>query len=408
VTSRAVKILGGMLALAMTFAGYWALRLAYADHLAQSDSPEQLQAALRLAPGQAGYWLHLAEVQQAAGEPDSLALAHAAQLDPYDAAIWIRAGLDAELSGDLIRAERDLLMAAHRSRQFEPRWTLANFYFRQGNAGQFWKWTRSALAWAPGDRTLLFDLCWKMQPDAGVILSRAIPETPAVLRDYLWFLLQRRQWDATLPVAEKLEARASVDDRDLLLAYANSMLEQHRWDVARSAWNALCQRRLVHYAALDPARGGVLTNGRFAAIPTNTGFDWRIPDVKGIAALYNADPRWLRFDYSGEQPENCDAVYQLVPVLAGARYALRFAYRTENIPPQSGLQWRVEDAATHKPIPVSTSGLASHDWTTASLPFTVPSGVRALQVALSYRRQPGTVLIEGSIWLRDVGLERLP
>lgn len=392
----------------MAAAAYWAIRVAYADHLAQSDSPERLQVALRLAPGQAGYWLHWADLQQAAGESGSAAIARAAQIDPYDAAIWIRAGLNAELNGDPARAEQDLLTAARRSRQFEPRWALANFYFRRGNTEQFWKWARNALAWAPGDRDLLFDLCWKMQPDAGVILSRAIPDKPAVWRDYLWYLLERHQWDAALPVAEKLEAQASPADRDLLLAYANSMLEQHRWDAARSAWNALCRRRVVHYSTLDPARGMALTNGTFTATPINAGFDWRIPEVKGIAALYNDQPRWLRFDYSGEEPEHCDAVYQLVPVVPGARYALRFGYRTENIPPESGLQWRVEDAANHKPIPVPAASLASHEWTTASLIFAVPSGVQALQVALSYGRQPGTVPIEGTVWLRDVGLERLP
>ena len=53
------------MATGMACAMYGAIRLAWADGLAHSDSVEKVQAALRLAPDDAGYWLHWAELEQA-------------------------------------------------------------------------------------------------------------------------------------------------------------------------------------------------------------------------------------------------------------------------------------------------------------------------------------------------------
>ena len=392
----------------MACAGYWSVRLAWADGLAHSDSAEQVQAALRLAPDNAIYWLHWTDLEQAHGESGGLGIVRATQADPYNAEVWIRAGLQAEVTGDFVHAEQLFLRAARQSLQYEPRWTLANYYFRRSDPEHFWPWAKSALAWSYGDRELLFDLCWRMQPDADVILERAIPDRPAVLRDYLAFLLHHDRSDAAQAVVRKLEAQASEEDRPLLLDFANRMLNQQRWPAALSAWNALCLRKVVHYTPLDPSRGPLLTNGEFTEEPLDSGFDWRLDDIKGVAAVYNESPHGLRFDFSGDQPENCNVVYQFVPVSPGKRYALRFGYRTEGIEPESGLHWRVMEATTGREILTPPLDLSSDSWTSGGLAFAVPQNVPATVVMLTYRRQPGTVRIEGTVWLRNVGLELLP
>jgi len=392
----------------MSAAAYWAVRLSCADHLAQSPLPQQVRAGLRLAPGNAAYWLHWADLEEADGQRGANGIERAAEADPYNANVWMHAGLQAEMDGDVAAAEQDLLRAARLSRQYEPRWALANFYLRRGDAEHFWPWAKSALEWSYGDRNLLFQLCWSMQGDASVILDRAIPDDSVVLRDYLRYLLHNHQWPAALAVAQKLEPQASAQDRELLLGYADGMLDQHYYQAALSAWNALCLRKLVRYSPIDPGQGRPLTNGEFAADPLGIGFDWRIARVPGVAAVRNESPSGLRFEFSGEQPENCNLVYQYVPVQPGGRYALRFGYRTEGIEPQTGLAWKVADAATHREIVIPSLELSSDMWTSGRVPFVVPSDSETLRVTLTYRRRPGTVHIEGTAWLRNVGLERLP
>jgi hypothetical protein len=401
-------LLGGTLALAMACACYFAVRLAYADHLAQTDSADQVRKALTIVPGNANYWLHWVDLREASGQSGDVGIAHAADADPFNARVWIRAGLNSEMCGDYQRAEQYLLRAAQQSRQFEPRWTLANYYLRRNDEQRFWPWAKSALLWANGDRRLLFELFWEMRPDADTILRRAIPDDPKVLRDYLDFLLHNNRSEAALAVAQKLELRASAEDRDLLLRYTDHMLNERRWQAALSSWNALCLRKVVRYTPLDPDHGQLLTNGAFTAEPLDSGFDWHISRVDGVVAVRADSPSALRFDFSGKQPENCNLVNQFVPLRPGRRYKLHFTYRTEGIAPQTGLQWKVIDASTHAEIPVHPLSLASDQWSEGDVPFAVPSGVQTGRVVLAYRRPPGTVRIDGTIWLRNVGLEPLP
>lgn len=402
------RIAGSLLAVAMACAFYGVIRLSWADYLAHRESASQVQAALKVAPGNAGYWLHWADMLEAEGRSGRAGVERAAQVDPYDASVWIRAGIEAESRGDYALAEQNLLRAAGRSRHYAPRWALANYYFRRGDAAHFWPWAQSAMGMAYGSLDLLFDLCWRMRPDAAEILHRGIPDNPKVLRNYLLFLLNTHRSDAAAAVAERLSAQASRQDRDLLLGYVGAMLEQHRWPEAISVWNALCVRKIVPYAPLDPARGPLVTNGTFATEPLDTGFDWRLLPAEGIAIAHSDTPPSLRFDFDGHQPQGAPLLYQLVPVEPLRRYTLRFEYRTEGIAEGTGLEWRVANAADGADIPLERTSLSSEEWAHATRTFTVPAGVSMVQVLLTYDRQPGTVRIEGTLRLKSVSLEMQP
>ena len=400
------RIAGCLLALGAACAFYGAMRLSWADYLAHRESPAQVQAALKFAPGNAGYWLHWADLLEAEGHSGRAAVEHAAQLDPDDAAVWIRAGLEAEARGDFAAAEQNLLQAAGHSRQYAPRWALANFYFRRGDSVHFWPWAQSAMQMAYARRDLLFDLCWRMRPDAAEILRLGIPDDPKALRDYLGFLLNTHRPEAAVAVAGRIGKQASRQDRDLLLWYVGVMLEQRRWPEALSVWNELCVRGVVPYVPLDLAGGSGLTNGSLAVEPLNAGFDWRVEQAQGISATYSDTPPSLRFAFDGLQPEGWPLVDQFVPVEPLRRYKLRFGFRTEGIGEGTGLQWRVADAANGADIPVERDSLSSGEWAERSRTFAVPAGVSMVRLSLIYERQPGTVRIEGNLWLKSVSLEK--
>ena len=57
---------------------------------------------------------------------------------------------------------------------FEPRWALANFYFRSGNGEQFWYWIRSSLDMAHGDLAALWDLAWRAT-DSPAAVAAVLP-----------------------------------------------------------------------------------------------------------------------------------------------------------------------------------------------------------------------------------------
>ena len=380
------EIAATLFIVALTLAAYWTIRLALADQLFRSNSPEGAARAARLAPGNARYFELLAEYRQAEGKDPEPELAEASRLDPLNSAVWIRRGLEAEFDGDFARAEKFLLQAARVDKLFDPRATLANYYYRRNDAEQFWRWTRAALEIGYGDLRPLFRLCWRMSGDPEVIRSRALPPDRKVLRDYLSFLLEENRLDAAEPIARELAGAATSEDAGVLLDFIDRR-------PLVSAWNPLCVRGVIPFSPIAVDRP--LTNGDFRFVPTSRGFDWRVPQSPDINAV-RLDPHALRIDLSGRQPEHCELLSQFVPLPAARTCRLGFTYQTAGFPAESGLQWRILAAAT--------PSLSSGDWKHVELTFATREGGLA-RLTLGYDRAAGTTRSEGSITLRDVELE---
>jgi hypothetical protein len=179
----------------MGVGAWFSIQLARADAESRKGTAAGVARAVELAPLDTAYLsLQALQVEYAGGDADAL-LERIARITPDAAAPRIRLGLDAEARGDTASAERWLLDAARVDHQFEPRWTLANFYFRQQKTDAFWTWIRAALEVSYGSRDAVFDLCWKASPDASVILARAIPDRPILnSHDVLAALVAYQVW----------------------------------------------------------------------------------------------------------------------------------------------------------------------------------------------------------------------
>jgi len=400
------KILMASAIPAMAWMAYWPLRLAWADHLSRAADAETVGRAVRLSPGDADFRLKLAAAQQAAGADATTALEAAAALDPENADAWIRLGVAAELRRDLRTAESRLLEAAHVSRQFAPRWALANYYFRRGDQAHFWPWARQSLLMGYGDVTPVFRLCWNMSQDAGLIFDRAIPARREVLNAYVWFLMQEGRLAASEPAATKLAARATSEDRSTLVAWCNRQLDAGAVPATLGVWNTLCARHQLPYAPLDRDRAP-LTDAGFQAPSVGGGFAWRLAPAPGVTLGRNRSPQYLWVAFSGDQPETCAPLSQFVPVTPGASYRFGFEYHTSELPLASGLRWSVFDARTGIDLATVSPWLSSPDWKREELGFTAP-GAGLVRLALTCQRLTGATRIEGSVELRHLSLEHRP
>lgn len=371
----------------------WTLRLGYADWLARRETREGLEAAVRLAPAEAAYHFRLA----AAPGADRLAELHRTlERNPLHAAAWIELGLELEVRGELTRAEGCLLEAARIDRTYEPRWTLANFYFRRGNAERFWPWARAACEMAYNDPTVLFRLSWRLTGDAATILDKAMPDRPRLLARYLSFLLYEGRLEAAQAVAERLLPRAGPQTAEVLLGACDRLLDAGRVEPARRIWNHLARARLIPADALEAGGGPVIANGDFRRPLLDLGFGWRLPRAPGLTVAFDAGERALRLSLSGQQPEFSDLLVQTLPVTPGRRHRLEFEYRIEGAPAPTGIRWRVLEAAS--------TPLESDQWTSASFEFTPPEQARVVRLALACRREPASVRWHGALWLRAVRL----
>jgi tetratricopeptide (TPR) repeat protein len=380
----------------LAFASYWSIRFARADLLYRANTPGAISQAIELDPWNARYRAWQAELEEHEGRDPRPALLAASRLNARDSSIWTRLGLEAEIAGDYARAEEWLLEAARVDRLSGPRITLMHYYFRRGDWAHFWKWSRRALEMSYGDAAPLFRLCWTASQDAGVIRSRAIPDRPAVLVQYLGFLLSEGRLDAAGPVSFDVLRFADPDQARLLMDYCDRLIERGKVAPALAVWNAMCRRKLTPYPPLAPESGSLLTNGDFAAVPLRRGFDWHFAQLTEVAVARLTSPAGLQFALSGKQAERCELLWQYLPVVPHRLYRLRWWWRTLGMPADAGIRWQALNAATSQP--------PGENWQSAELTFA--SGEAALaRLSLVSEREAGTARPEGSVFVRNVTLE---
>jgi hypothetical protein len=301
----------------------------------------------------------------------------------YDSSRWIVSGLEHERLGDIKAAEQDLLEAAQVDRLFQPRWTLAGFYFRQNERDSFWRWTREALAIGRRDLGALFDLCWKM-PDGQKMIWTVMPESKGTWDEYLYYLISTEKWPAAAATAERIANVAETGDASLLTNYCDLAMEHSDTIGARAVWSVLRKRGIVQFAA-----GPLLTNGDFLAAPSGHGFDWR-PLPGGLADRFR--PGEASFTFNGFEHDREVLLEQPLALDSRLRYELEFEYKTGGIAANSGIHWLAGKDAS--------ANLSSSEWTRSALEF---SGAAA-SLTLIYDRSSGSTLAEGTLSIRNVSV----
>ncbi len=378
IASRApALVLSGLAALA----AFHALRLAYADFLFQTGTPENVRRAARIAHSNPTYALR-------AGDPR-----RAVALNPYLSEAWLELAQQAEAANDLAEAERLYREASKVDQTFTPRWALANYYFRRQQADEFWRWLRLAAERSYGDRTALFRLAWHFTEDSQEILRKSILPTPEFLGLYLDFLRSEAKWEAAVEAAAELAPMARPGERAKLLELCEALLQAGRGDAAVRVWNLWDPGQ-----RLDAAAGHSLANGDLAREPLGKGFDLRFPWRAGVTHRWSGQARQIRIALDGREQERTELLEQYAPVVPGAAYVYEFRYRVERMAANSGIRWSFScpDQPDFLEIPVAK---APPDFMAMAAMLRIPPGCRMLRITLGYRRLPGTVRAEGDFIL---------
>ena len=397
--SRAGTLVWGALAVCLFgWLSYHSLRMAFADWFFRQNTIASVQRAIRWERDNANYYSWLASLQEFAGQDPNGALLTSVKLNPWDSSTWIRLAEHAEAREDQVSAERYLLRAAAIDRQFSPRWALMNFYFRRGRQERFWFWTTKALGIGYGDLAPVFDLCWKMTADAGLV-RRAIPNRRVLLAQYLAYLMATDRLQVAVKVAEDLSGQATESERSALLTFCERSIATRNAASALAVWNAMCERKLLQYRPLHPDAGVSLTNGDFAIPFSSQGFDWKVTRVPEVEL--SSFPGGVAFTLSGAQPGDCELVIQYLPVLSRRRYNLHFQYRM-GAASMHGIGWAVTPALPETPLQeLASDNDQWHDGTYQFGPVDVP----LCRLALKAVRIPGNTRPEGRFSLRNVRLE---
>jgi hypothetical protein len=380
------------IAAACLYGIWWSWRLARADYLFRQDTPSSLRAAIRLVPGEPKYSLRLAQLDD--GHAREL-LETALRFNRYNAEAAIELGLRYEAEGNYARAEKLLLQAWAVDRTYVPRWSLANYYLRRDNMPAFWFWARQAAAMPSADITPLFQLCWRVTPDAASIAKEVLSDDPDTIRQYLGFLLGRDQVRGVVAVAPRLVRYGNVEtDRALLLSVVNRLIAANDGTAATTLWRLLAERRWVVADTTLP------NNATFTRDPLPVGFDWALPSYDGLHSWPGSSG--LQAEFSGRQPESCVIAEQVVPMAPGS-YTFRYAYHTSGIPPDTGIEWRILDAPSGAVLAHSPD-LSSETLQRQSVEFSVPPGISLVRFRLAYNRALGTPRVSGMLVLISTGI----
>ncbi len=377
--------------------GIWcSWTLARADYLFRLNTPESVRAAIHLEPDSWEYYMRLALLDDAHAQQ---LLETAISLDPYNAEADIELSLRLEGAGDYRKAEKLLLDAFAIDRTYLPRWSLANFYFRRNNLPEFWTWARSAAEMPSDNVRPLFELCWHVSSDPSEIERRIVNNNPALIRQYLDFLLAKDQLPAAAEVADRLSqvGDPTTDDPEMY-SVIDHLIAAREGDAAKEVWNTLIEK---HWVVADPS---VPNNPNFARDPLPVGFDWAVFSYTGLHSW--PGPSGLETEFSGAEPENCTIAQQAI-VLPPGNYELEYSYRTDQILPETGLKWQII-AAGSETVLAESNDLSSETMNRGNFEFSIPLDASLVHLRLQYRRTLGTPRISGTLVIPSVQIHARP
>src|SRR6185312_1614838 len=381
-------------------AAWQAISLSLATYFFRQGTVDSVSAALRLVPKDSTYLVDLAVRQPQNAVP---LLKRAAVANPHDAAPWIQLGLIAEMRRrDPAQAEHDYLHAAKINRTSLTRWTLANFYFRQHRIAEAFHWSQATLQITASDATPIFLQLWSGADDPARIAA-IIPDRPWILYQYLAFLLRSNRLDAIEPIAMRAMNQPYAPPkrpgtREILGTTEDKLLASGRTDAALKIWAGLHEKGMVGSPA--PSAQSPVTNERFSTPSFGHGFDWTFSRNQGVEIVQVPEIAQLLVRVTGQQPERCRLIQQLIVLDPGRRYRLTWTFTSEGIPEDSGLHWRILNT-NGSPAGSNLVGpdLFSANRSPASWDFQPPPNTRLCLLALDYSRPFGTIRAEGSITL---------
>jgi tetratricopeptide (TPR) repeat protein len=357
-------------------------RIAVADFLAHDGIVSDFDRAISIEPEDESLLAGRAIFQS-----DERALKQAVTMNPRDVEAWMTLGLLAESRGDPAEAEGDLIRAVAVDHTFKPSWTLANYYFRSNQPEKF----RAAIARCLSliephdlqpmsfDPVPVFDLCWRQTGPPKDILA-LIPRREQTLVPYLKYLYESKRTDAALeawPGALAVANDADPADADALIGFDEHLIGANRIPEAVVVWNELARRRL--------ARPGSLELGR--------GFSWHVQHQDG--AFVNSSRGALKFEFTGDEPEDCELLWKIVPVSLEERWKL---------------VWRADPSrfeGVHRGLRFQI-GSTSCPLEEGSCEFRVVPGTQSVRLSLRYARAPGTTRVKGILLLSTVRMEPNP
>jgi tetratricopeptide (TPR) repeat protein len=399
----------------LAWAATAAVRQSFAAWESKIGTGESLKAAIRWAPDDAENYAALGRLAELERSDERFTTAtalsaHATQLEPRRAALWLDLALAEDDAGNLIEAERDFLHA----RALFPRspavnYSLGAFYLRQGRSDEALAALHIAIEGDAEIRPDAFGLVAGAGLPANEVLAKMAPPDHDILLAYLDSLAAEGALDDAALVWSRLHELGPVQPAEAF-QYVDTLIRMQRASQARAVWADVAPA-----AAISSARntGNLIYNGSFESPILEGGLDWHVFAVPGAyveldSSVVRNGVHSLRIDFDPPGNIAYHHVLQFVPVEPDTGYEFSGYLRAKGILSDSGPRFELQDEADPQRLDILTGDVReTMPWTEVRSSFRTCPETHILIVSIV---RPASHSFDdrigGTVWVDDVSLVR--
>jgi hypothetical protein len=412
-TRMAVLLFSCALAVVLSYLG---ARNAWAAHYLGMDTRAGYERAVRLEPGNSRNWYllgrsYLYDLEQPDPARAVESLGKAVALDPYSSEALLDLAIAYDGEGETGQA-RSAFLAALRvyPQSADVCWSYGNFLLRQGDQDTAFGEIRKAVELDPKRAAEAFSRALGVQPDAGVLLDKAVPPTARVYLPILRALSESGDMDRAQLVWNRFIAlREQVQIADAT-PFVGALIKQRRPGDASEAWKELVS--VMRNPPPPDTEGSLLWDGGFESGYAGGGFGWHfIPETKDVQISFDRTEKHsgqqsLRILFKGRRNLSFeDGCHNITPE-PGKQYLLTGWVRTESLTSSQGVRLQIFAYSNSKDEAVTTEELhGTQEWRQIQLSWTAPPGASFGSVCVKrlMSDMPGSD-IQGAAWIDDLSL----
>jgi tetratricopeptide repeat protein len=373
-----------------------------ADKLA--SSPQHLQMAARLQPGNAHYRHLLGRLLMLGGGADFSAaitqLRASVDLNSRDSDPWFDLARAYRVTGDSA-AEHGAVEGALRADPTKPEaaWEAATFFLVRGEGDRALQQYRVVMENDPYKVLPAIEMCWRLSPNAQELLRSTIPARSDSYAALLGFLLSREQpddaaqvWSRLIELGRPFESRAAY-------GYVNYLLIHRKPEEAAEAWQQMAP--LCNLTAYLPFPRNLIVNPRFDLDVLNQGFDWRYYARPHVTLTLDPNEfqqgnRSISVAFDG-QPVNDAGLFQFIAVQPDTSYDFNFYFKARDIEGAGGPKVVIQEAYANSMLFQSGELRDNNSWRKEE--GSLHTGPETRLVVVRVVREPAGSPIRGTLWL---------
>ncbi|HVH50059.1 MAG TPA: tetratricopeptide repeat protein, partial [Candidatus Bathyarchaeia archaeon] len=338
-------------------------------------------------------------------------LRKAIALDPYSAEALLDLAAAYDGQGDTADA-RQAFLAAQRVYPLsaDVAWSYGNFLLRQGEQDAAFREIRKSVELEPKRAAEAFSRALRAQPDAKVLLDKAVPPSPAVYVPILLSLSNAGDLDNGQLVWNRLIALQQKVPMSDMFFFINELIQQRRIGDAVRAWHQAASI-MQNPPPPDPP-GSLLWDGGFESGYVGGGFSWRFAPATSDVQI-SLDPaekhsgeRSLRILFNGRRNIGFeDACHNIAPE-AGRKYLLSAWVKTQSLSSSEGVRLQIfVFTATNTESAVTEDVHGTQPWRQVQLVWVAPPGAGFGTVCVKRKMSdmPQSA-IQGAAWFDDVSM----